>query len=375
MLITCFLAISTTSYSAPPYYGPTFQNEHLYRIALRVRPHTGLTIQQVMVAILQANPGAFVNNNINGLKSGHLLRIPPLRAIEKIHPLYAVKAVNYQNFHWNKVDYPSHKMARSGKYSHSQISHQARNVKNGHFHDHKQATLAKSQKEAGQTKLVELAKQENHSEQTIPTQSSSKVKSSSTATISAPATVAAAATTAATTSQPIVLNQQTTELNNKLTGFIQETKQQQAQTNQQIASLEQQNQVLQTRVNQVSQQLKAVTYRAMQLTPKHSILRRGQGSLILENLRKNAVGLSSGIIALILLTYLLARTFRIKPKKMMNLEGSEMSVPSKLDLARAYMDMGDHSSARSVLQEVITTGNAEQRKGATDLLGKINRLK
>ena len=47
-------------------------------------------------------------------------------------------------------------------------------------------------------------------------------------------------------------------------------------------------------------------------------------------------------------------------------------VGTKLDLARAYIDMGDTSGARSILEEVIGEGNDEQRQQASELLGKLD---
>ena len=43
-------------------------------------------------------------------------------------------------------------------------------------------------------------------------------------------------------------------------------------------------------------------------------------------------------------------------------------VATKLDLARAYMDMGDNEGAREILQEVIQQGTGEQKKEAEGLL-------
>jgi pilus assembly protein FimV len=46
-------------------------------------------------------------------------------------------------------------------------------------------------------------------------------------------------------------------------------------------------------------------------------------------------------------------------------------VGTKLDLARAYMDMGDPDGARSILQEVLDEGNAGQKQEAQRLLDSI----
>lgn len=45
---------------------------------------------------------------------------------------------------------------------------------------------------------------------------------------------------------------------------------------------------------------------------------------------------------------------------------------TKLDLARAYMDMGDNEGARDILAEVAHEGNDEQRQEAVDLLSRID---
>ena len=46
-------------------------------------------------------------------------------------------------------------------------------------------------------------------------------------------------------------------------------------------------------------------------------------------------------------------------------------VGTKLDLARAYMDMGDPDGARSILQEVLDEGNTSQKQEAQRLLDSI----
>jgi pilus assembly protein FimV len=53
-------------------------------------------------------------------------------------------------------------------------------------------------------------------------------------------------------------------------------------------------------------------------------------------------------------------------------ESATMSeVGTKLDLARAYIDMGDPEGARSILEEVLKEGSAGQRKQAEKLLGGL----
>jgi len=47
-------------------------------------------------------------------------------------------------------------------------------------------------------------------------------------------------------------------------------------------------------------------------------------------------------------------------------------ISTKLDLARAYLDMGDHEGTRGILEEVIAEGNDEQKKEAADLMAKLD---
>lgn len=47
-------------------------------------------------------------------------------------------------------------------------------------------------------------------------------------------------------------------------------------------------------------------------------------------------------------------------------------IATKLDLARAYLDMGDHEGARDILAEVAQEGNEQQREEAVSLLSRID---
>jgi pilus assembly protein FimV len=53
--------------------------------------------------------------------------------------------------------------------------------------------------------------------------------------------------------------------------------------------------------------------------------------------------------------------------------GSELDDPvtTKIDLARAYIDMGDKEGAREILQEALAEGNTEQKATAESLLGQL----
>ncbi len=47
-------------------------------------------------------------------------------------------------------------------------------------------------------------------------------------------------------------------------------------------------------------------------------------------------------------------------------------ITTKLDLARAYVDMGDEDGAKSILEEVVIEGSDEQKQQAQELLGTLS---
>lgn len=66
-------------------YGPVAAGETLWQIALATRPAEA-EVQQMLVAIFEANPGAFIDGNVNLLRRGAVLRIPgaeEVRAIDR----------------------------------------------------------------------------------------------------------------------------------------------------------------------------------------------------------------------------------------------------------------------------------------------------
>lgn len=57
-------------------YGPIIANDTLWDIASATRPSASISVNQMMLALLRGNPDAFITQNINGLKSGWILRMP-----------------------------------------------------------------------------------------------------------------------------------------------------------------------------------------------------------------------------------------------------------------------------------------------------------
>ncbi|MES9946071.1 MAG: FimV/HubP family polar landmark protein [Candidatus Thiodiazotropha sp.] len=66
---------SMSSESGDREYGPVQPNDNLWNIAKGMQ-RTNESVEQVMMALQRHNPSAFINNNVNNLKVGKILRLP-----------------------------------------------------------------------------------------------------------------------------------------------------------------------------------------------------------------------------------------------------------------------------------------------------------
>ena len=81
-------------------YGPTRSGDTLWSIANRVRPDASVSTQQMMVALLQANPDAFAMGNVNALKSGYVLRVPDRGSLDAVTHAQALADLRRQQTAW-----------------------------------------------------------------------------------------------------------------------------------------------------------------------------------------------------------------------------------------------------------------------------------
>lgn len=82
-------------------YGPIKRGETLSKIAASVKPE-GVSLEQMLVAIIRSNPDAFINNNMNRMKAGKMLRIPDKEQLTAVTPKDAIKEVRVQAADWNR---------------------------------------------------------------------------------------------------------------------------------------------------------------------------------------------------------------------------------------------------------------------------------
>lgn len=77
--------------------GPTGPSDTLWKIAESVRPDSSVSMQQVMLALQDLNPDAFIAGNINRLKRGEVLRVPDIEQIRSRSRAEANRQVAAQN--------------------------------------------------------------------------------------------------------------------------------------------------------------------------------------------------------------------------------------------------------------------------------------
>jgi len=84
-------------------YGPVRRNETLWMIAKRVRPGSDVSMDQMMLALQRANPGAFIHNNINNLKAGAVLAVPGRDEILSLSAANASRETRQQYSEWKSA--------------------------------------------------------------------------------------------------------------------------------------------------------------------------------------------------------------------------------------------------------------------------------
>ena len=83
-------------------YGPVKPGETLGVVASKINSDRELTSQQVMLALLRANPSAFFGNNVNNLKAGKILTVPEREAIAAVPKAQAAKEFRAQYDAWQE---------------------------------------------------------------------------------------------------------------------------------------------------------------------------------------------------------------------------------------------------------------------------------
>lgn len=95
-------------------YGPVQAGETLGRIAARLAP-AGYTHNQTMLALLRANPQAFIGDNINLVREGAVLRMPQDEALSQYTAAEATAVVRAQISRWREMRAPAPQPEAAGE--------------------------------------------------------------------------------------------------------------------------------------------------------------------------------------------------------------------------------------------------------------------
>jgi len=77
-------------------------NDTLWSLANKMRPDSGVSVEQMMLALVRENPETFIRNNINGLKRGYILRIPSRDQVMTIDRQQALAEVRQHANLWRE---------------------------------------------------------------------------------------------------------------------------------------------------------------------------------------------------------------------------------------------------------------------------------
>lgn len=97
-------------------YGPVLKGDNLSSIAHQVRPDE-ISINRMLVALYRTNREAFIADNMNLLRTGVVLKIPPLQELNQITEKEALAEIRIQTGDWHQY---RQKLAESTQESPSQ---------------------------------------------------------------------------------------------------------------------------------------------------------------------------------------------------------------------------------------------------------------
>ncbi|MDQ3617810.1 MAG: ferrous iron transporter B [Pseudomonadota bacterium] len=95
--------IAAAPTSAPGEYGPVQSGDTLSGIAGGLDASRETSLNQTMVALLRANPEAFIDGNINLLRQGAVLRVPATSEVAGIRAAEALAVVRGQVAQWREA--------------------------------------------------------------------------------------------------------------------------------------------------------------------------------------------------------------------------------------------------------------------------------
>lgn len=98
---------ATSGRSTPGLYGPVQAGDTLSQIVQRIAPDDDVTVNQMMLALLRSNPEAFIGGNVNLLREGAVLRIPSRDEAVALGAREATAEIAAQVARWRELSQPA----------------------------------------------------------------------------------------------------------------------------------------------------------------------------------------------------------------------------------------------------------------------------
>lgn len=320
-IIANFLIISSIFAETNNTYGPIKASESLWSIAANMNQSSDVSIPQIMLAILHKNSNAFSVQNINALKPDNTITYPDLSEINVISKNDARTEVEKQNQAWRDV---------TNKNFNSTAKNKTTKAYKSKHYAHKQ--------HKNTTKIITIPKQ------AIPKQEAlTESKSASLSVIDI-----------------TTINTEITKLNEQIKAVIEKNNMMQAQLDQintRVSFVEKStNKLLRFDITNIFKPLSKYT----------------QSDAVVAS-----CVISSSALLLFIVISLLIQLAKKNPLFGSSREecdiviNKEDEIATKLNLARAYIDMGKNDESRAIIDEVIAYGDPVQKAEAQDLLVKI----
>lgn len=336
-------------------YGPITNEDHIWSLAQKLRPNTRVTLQQMVIALQRANPAAFSQANINGLKNGTMLRVPSPETIQAIPVKLAVDLVRQQNEQWQQLKKP-----------------------------HAKTQPLPPKPLAKIAALVPAPVLQQVSQANIAVALPMPDKNPSPAAVNTKTNIVMAKVSSNVPVEVKTLQQQLLATQSELLSYKQ-------QNDAKVDTLEKQNALIASQMllfNERLSTLKNDLTIKINAIDKNANLPASPFGYLPQS--KVAWWILLGAVFLIVLLWMpSAKKEQQKNKERKNKErqepivsdpelggeydfmNSKEAIPAKLDLARAYINMDDFLSAQQVLKEVIKKGDQTERQQAEQLLGAI----
>ncbi|CAL7962927.1 pilus assembly protein FimV [Gammaproteobacteria bacterium] len=341
--IICSFLITVSAFATSSMiYGPTTADDTLWHIANELKPNNEVSIEQVMLALFCHNEDAFSSSNINALKPGKIIKLPSIDGINSIPKDQAYLEVEKQNRQWKKA------------YLKRPIKH------------HKPAKVLKPKK----TKNTNLGQSR---------------QPSSAATLSEPLQ-----------QQPVVEIPPVQAIQQPLVAIMPQPPTPSAQ---EIAeAINAKNSIVQAQVIQLNERISSLEQNVAQLK-KYILESQKTFWDNLKPIQQYIAELATHgqplftilfvcvvVLLLLILFYLLLRRRKssveantphhdvVFAKEEYDLMESKEGIAAKLNLARAYIDMGKGTEARIMLDEALANGSSSEQAEAKELLAKIKEF-